>query len=367
MATTAATTTWTADTVHSTANFAVRHMVVATFRGAFTDVTGTLDLAGERPRLAGEVDVASIQVKDENLYGHLQSPEFFDAGATPKITFVSDSVVRDGDDVTSRATSRSRARRSASPPRALARDRGRHHRQPAHRHRRRDDGRPHGVRAQLERPASQGRRRARERRDALRPPRVRSGRGLSAMRILAISGSLRRDSHNTRLLRAAAGLLPPGAELERARSRRPARHPPLRRGPARGRRARRRHGAARARRRRGRRPRLHPRVQPLASRRAEERDRLALAAARREPVPRQGRRRRRREHRHVRRRLGAGGGPQGPGRRRRPRRRTPSCRSSTRTSSSPRTGRSSTRACATRWPQLAALVDATAPELPAAA
>ncbi len=34
------------------------------------------------------------------------------------------------------------------------------------------------------------------------------------MRILAISGSLRRDSHNTRLLRAAAGLLPPGAELD---------------------------------------------------------------------------------------------------------------------------------------------------------
>src|SRR5215216_6088219 len=34
------------------------------------------------------------------------------------------------------------------------------------------------------------------------------------MRILAISGSLRRDSHNTRLLRAAANMLPPGAELE---------------------------------------------------------------------------------------------------------------------------------------------------------
>jgi len=34
------------------------------------------------------------------------------------------------------------------------------------------------------------------------------------MRILAISGSLRRDSHNTRLLRAAAKLLPPGVELE---------------------------------------------------------------------------------------------------------------------------------------------------------
>ena len=34
------------------------------------------------------------------------------------------------------------------------------------------------------------------------------------MRVLAISGSLRRDSHNTRLLRAAAELMPPPAELE---------------------------------------------------------------------------------------------------------------------------------------------------------
>jgi chromate reductase len=34
------------------------------------------------------------------------------------------------------------------------------------------------------------------------------------MRILGLSGSLRRDSHNTRLLRAAANLLPPGVELE---------------------------------------------------------------------------------------------------------------------------------------------------------
>lgn len=33
------------------------------------------------------------------------------------------------------------------------------------------------------------------------------------MRVLGISGSLRRRSHNTRLLRAAATLLPPGAEL----------------------------------------------------------------------------------------------------------------------------------------------------------
>jgi chromate reductase, NAD(P)H dehydrogenase (quinone) len=33
------------------------------------------------------------------------------------------------------------------------------------------------------------------------------------VRVLGISGSLRRDSHNTRLLRAAAETLPPGVEL----------------------------------------------------------------------------------------------------------------------------------------------------------
>ena len=37
------------------------------------------------------------------------------------------------------------------------------------------------------------------------------------MRILAISGSLRRDSHNTALLRAAADLLPSGVEIDDTR------------------------------------------------------------------------------------------------------------------------------------------------------
>jgi polyisoprenoid-binding protein YceI len=86
--------TWNADPVHSTANFAVKHMVVATFRGGFDDVTGTLDLAGEQPAITGAVNVASVRVKDENLYGHLQSPDFFDADRTPQITFASTAVRR---------------------------------------------------------------------------------------------------------------------------------------------------------------------------------------------------------------------------------------------------------------------------------
>jgi polyisoprenoid-binding protein YceI len=100
MTTTTATTNWVADPVHSTAGFAVRHMVVATFRGAFGKVSGTLDVAGDAPRLSGRVEVASIEVKDENLHAHLQGPDFFDAERTPAITFESVAVTRTGDDVT---------------------------------------------------------------------------------------------------------------------------------------------------------------------------------------------------------------------------------------------------------------------------
>ena len=49
------------------------------------------------------------------------------------------------------------------------------------------------------------------------------------MQILGISGSIRRDSYNSRLLRAAAAALPPGAELELVRG--AGVDPALQRGP----------------------------------------------------------------------------------------------------------------------------------------
>ena len=77
--------TWTLDKVHSHAGFSVKHMAVATFRGSFADIDATLE--GER--LVGVVKVDSIDVRDENLRGHLMSPEFFDADNTPEIRFES--------------------------------------------------------------------------------------------------------------------------------------------------------------------------------------------------------------------------------------------------------------------------------------
>jgi len=92
--------TWTVDPVHSTAGFAVKHMVVATFRGSFAEVDGRLDTSGDTPVLTGRVPVASIEVKDENLKGHLLSDDFFGADQYPDVTFTSTSFTQDGGRIT---------------------------------------------------------------------------------------------------------------------------------------------------------------------------------------------------------------------------------------------------------------------------
>jgi polyisoprenoid-binding protein YceI len=85
--------TYRLDPVHSSAGFAVKHMVVATFRGRFEefDATLTVDDAGNAS-LSGVVQVGSIEVKDENLKAHLGSPEFFDVERYPEIRFESSQI-----------------------------------------------------------------------------------------------------------------------------------------------------------------------------------------------------------------------------------------------------------------------------------
>jgi polyisoprenoid-binding protein YceI len=93
--------TWKIDPVHSHVGFAVKHMVVATFRGRFEDYDGALTAAPDGSlRLEGSVDVDSIVVKDENLAGHLKSPDFFDSANHPRIRFASSAVrVSEGGEV----------------------------------------------------------------------------------------------------------------------------------------------------------------------------------------------------------------------------------------------------------------------------
>jgi polyisoprenoid-binding protein YceI len=84
--------TWAADPVHSNVSFEVGYAGVNTFRGGFREFAATL--AGNS--LEGSAAVASVDVKDEQLNGHLQTPDFFDAERYPEITFKATELSRDG-------------------------------------------------------------------------------------------------------------------------------------------------------------------------------------------------------------------------------------------------------------------------------
>jgi len=88
--------TYVVDPVHSSIGFAVTHNGVSTFRGSFGDYEARL-VGGESPRLEGSVDVGSIEIAEEQLKGHLLSPEFFDAGRFPRLRFRSSELSVDED------------------------------------------------------------------------------------------------------------------------------------------------------------------------------------------------------------------------------------------------------------------------------
>jgi len=85
--------TWQIDPVHSTVAFSVKHMLVANFRGGF----GTFDVTLDENGLRGTVDVASVDVSEPNLNGHLLSPDFFDVERSPQLSFHSTAIRLAGD------------------------------------------------------------------------------------------------------------------------------------------------------------------------------------------------------------------------------------------------------------------------------
>ena len=85
--------TWAADPVHSNVSFEVGYAGVNTFRGGFEEFTAVL--TGDS--LTGSAKVASVDVKDEQLNGHLQTPDFFDAERFPELTFQATELTKHED------------------------------------------------------------------------------------------------------------------------------------------------------------------------------------------------------------------------------------------------------------------------------
>lgn len=90
--------TWGLDAVHSAVGFEVAYLG-GTFKGTFREIDATLVVGDDAVSLEGSAKVESIDVKDENLAGHLQSPDFFDAERYPEISFTAKDISLDGETV----------------------------------------------------------------------------------------------------------------------------------------------------------------------------------------------------------------------------------------------------------------------------
>jgi polyisoprenoid-binding protein YceI len=92
--------TYSIDPVHSTIQFAVRHMMISNVRGTFKGVKGTISYDPDSPASSGitaEIEVNSINTQDESRDTHLKSPDFFDSAQYPTMSYVSKQVEKIGD------------------------------------------------------------------------------------------------------------------------------------------------------------------------------------------------------------------------------------------------------------------------------
>jgi polyisoprenoid-binding protein YceI len=84
--------TWKVDPVHSTVEFQVKHLGIATVKGQFTEFEGTLEVGHDGVSADGKVSVTSVDTREPQRDEHLRSPDFFDAEHFPEITFQSTSI-----------------------------------------------------------------------------------------------------------------------------------------------------------------------------------------------------------------------------------------------------------------------------------
>jgi polyisoprenoid-binding protein YceI len=97
---TVAPTTWEIDPSHSSAEFAVRHMMVTTVKGHVSSVEGTINLDEAdltHSSVTVSLDAASIDTGEPKRDGHLRAGDFLDVGQFPRIKFTSTRIEPDRD------------------------------------------------------------------------------------------------------------------------------------------------------------------------------------------------------------------------------------------------------------------------------
>lgn len=89
------TSTWSIDPVHSSVEFAVKHLMLTTVRGRFKALRGTIEVDEaelDRSAVEVEIDAESIDTGNEDRDRHLRSEDFLDVERHPEIAFRSREI-----------------------------------------------------------------------------------------------------------------------------------------------------------------------------------------------------------------------------------------------------------------------------------
>jgi polyisoprenoid-binding protein YceI len=90
--------TWKVDPVHSSVEFQVKHLGIATVKGQFKEFEGTLEIAPDGALAYGSVQTASVDTREPQRDEHLRSADFFEVATYPTIDFRSTAIRPAGED-----------------------------------------------------------------------------------------------------------------------------------------------------------------------------------------------------------------------------------------------------------------------------
>ena len=93
--------TWNLDPTHSSIEFSVRHMIIASVKGRFAkfDVDANVDEANLANSTATvRIDASSIDTRETQRDAHLKSADFFDVETYPEIAFKTTRIEPKGGD-----------------------------------------------------------------------------------------------------------------------------------------------------------------------------------------------------------------------------------------------------------------------------
>jgi polyisoprenoid-binding protein YceI len=91
---------WAVDVTHSSIDFSVKHMMIASVRGTFHKFDADIEADPEDLTSANirfSIDVSSIDTRNGDRDAHLRSADFFDVEQFPNIAFQSKQIIKKGD------------------------------------------------------------------------------------------------------------------------------------------------------------------------------------------------------------------------------------------------------------------------------